>query len=68
MKIHLPILWFAIFSSLPPGALAATRGARILGELVLVGKNNSPASAFPLKECQADCGGDWDCEVSTLAP
>jgi hypothetical protein len=34
------------------------------GELVLVGNNNDPATAFPLQECQADCDSDWDCEVS----
>ena len=36
------------------------------GELVLMGNNYSPASAFPLKECQADCDRDLDCDVSSL--
>ena len=34
------------------------------GELVRMGKNKSPASAFPLNECQGDCDRDTACDVS----
>ncbi len=29
-----------------------------------VGNNGVPVDAFPLGECQGDCDGDSDCEVS----
>ena len=29
-----------------------------------VANNGVPVDAFPLRECQGDCNGDGDCEVS----
>ena len=33
-------------------------------DLVVVGNNGSPSSAFPLQLCQGDCDIDDDCTVS----
>lgn len=32
------------------------------GELVLVGNDDEPSSAYPLQECQGDCDSDSDCD------
>ena len=32
-------------------------------QLVLMGDNGSPSTAFPLGQCQGDCDSDSDCEV-----
>ena len=36
-------------------------------ELVIMGDNGSPSSAFPLGECQGDCDYDSQCQVRTNA-
>ena len=34
-------------------------------QLVLMGNNGSPSTAFPLGQCEGDCDSDSDCEVRT---